>query len=547
MAATIIKLKNSSVASKSPLTSDLILGEIAINSYDGHIYLKKNDGVEAIVNATTDFVTYATLNTNGSVGTGATQVARGNHTHAYEPIDSTILREADVIDTLVSTSTVAPLSANMGKTLEDSKLNIIDAPVFGVDSVTARTLNSDLTLDGNGTGGVVVAGDLTVQGTFTTTISNEVEIGDSVIRLNALLDSGTAPTTDAGFQVERGSSADVALLWDETADKWTLTEDGTNFYNVLNSNDIGIANTNLVSIDDISVASGNFVRFTANGVEGLTQTEMRTALAVDASGTDNSTNVSLANTNYLSWQTTEAGQVLVGGTIPITSGGTGATDAATARSNLSVDVAGTDNSTNVTLSTISHDYLSIIGQEITLGEVDIIADTNLVAGTGIAFTTNTLNVQYGLTSTTALRGDSGINALSDVDTNTTAPQTNEVLTWNGTKWAPSATAATYSGWNISDGTNSENIASSNTLEFSSLTPNFVNVDYNTATNVMDISVNTGTTATTLAVGNHTHTLQALTDTTVTLAGDATDGGLILVYDDITDKWVSTDTLDGGSY
>jgi hypothetical protein len=66
-------------------------------------------------------------------------------------------------------------------------------------------------------------------------------------------------------------------------------------------------------------------------------------------------------------------------------------DAATARTTLGVDAAGTDNSTNVTLVTTSHDYLSISGQAITLGTIDISDDTNLVGGTGITLTGDTLS------------------------------------------------------------------------------------------------------------------------------------------------------------
>ena len=43
---------------------------------------------------------------------------------------------------------------------------------------------------------------------------------------------------------------------------------------------------------------------------------------------------------------------------------------ATLRSSIGVDPAGTDNSTNVTLVTTSHDYLSIAGQAITLGTIE---------------------------------------------------------------------------------------------------------------------------------------------------------------------------------
>ena len=48
MANTIIH-KKSSVSGKTPLTTDLALGEIAVNTYDGKIYIKKNDGAESIV------------------------------------------------------------------------------------------------------------------------------------------------------------------------------------------------------------------------------------------------------------------------------------------------------------------------------------------------------------------------------------------------------------------------------------------------------------------------------------------------------------------
>ena len=52
----------------------------------------------------------------------------------------------------------------------------------------------------------------------------------------------------------------------------------------------------------------------------------RTALDVDQAGTDNSTDVTLANTNYLSI----SGQEITGGTVPVSSGGTGASTAAAA-------------------------------------------------------------------------------------------------------------------------------------------------------------------------------------------------------------------------
>ena len=44
-----IRLKRSAVASKAPAVPDLELGELAVNTWDGKLYLRKNDGTDAIV------------------------------------------------------------------------------------------------------------------------------------------------------------------------------------------------------------------------------------------------------------------------------------------------------------------------------------------------------------------------------------------------------------------------------------------------------------------------------------------------------------------
>ena len=49
-AANVVKFKRSAVAGKIPATTDLNLGELALNTYDGRIYLKKSvSGTESVV------------------------------------------------------------------------------------------------------------------------------------------------------------------------------------------------------------------------------------------------------------------------------------------------------------------------------------------------------------------------------------------------------------------------------------------------------------------------------------------------------------------
>ena len=47
--ANLIKLKRSAVAGKAPATTDLELGELALNTYDGKLYTKKDNGTASIV------------------------------------------------------------------------------------------------------------------------------------------------------------------------------------------------------------------------------------------------------------------------------------------------------------------------------------------------------------------------------------------------------------------------------------------------------------------------------------------------------------------
>ena len=47
--AQVIKLKRSSTQGAEPSTSDLALGEVGINTYDGKMFIKKNDGSDSIV------------------------------------------------------------------------------------------------------------------------------------------------------------------------------------------------------------------------------------------------------------------------------------------------------------------------------------------------------------------------------------------------------------------------------------------------------------------------------------------------------------------
>jgi hypothetical protein len=76
-------------------------------------------------------------------------------------------------------------------------------------------LPDDITIDGD----LVVQGDLTVNGDVTTLNTATMNVEDNIFVLNSNV-TGT-PSANAGLEVERGTSDNASITWNETSDKWT--------------------------------------------------------------------------------------------------------------------------------------------------------------------------------------------------------------------------------------------------------------------------------------------------------------------------------------
>ena len=69
---------------------------------------------------------------------------------------------------------------------------------------------------------VVIAGNLTVQGTTTTVDTDNTTIKDNVIVLNNGESGAGVTLNTSGIEIERGTLTNKTLLWDDTVDKWTI-------------------------------------------------------------------------------------------------------------------------------------------------------------------------------------------------------------------------------------------------------------------------------------------------------------------------------------
>ena len=104
----------------------------------------------------------------------------------------------------------------------------------------AQTVGGDKTFSDD----IVISGNLTVSGTQTIVNTATTSLADNIIELNR--DASGAPSENAGLQVNRGSSSDVFLQWNETSDVWQFTNDGSTYYSIAtDTDDLAEGSTNL--------------------------------------------------------------------------------------------------------------------------------------------------------------------------------------------------------------------------------------------------------------------------------------------------------------
>lgn len=126
-----------------------------------------------------------------------------------------------------------------------------DIQVNNVTTAAGGTLavGGDVTITGGATIGtdLTVTGNLTVQGDTTQLNVQEVNVEDNQIILNSNVDAQTAPAVNGLFTINRGSSTDVSLQWNETTDRWQITNDGSTYYNIPIDGEYAVTDTNTVT------------------------------------------------------------------------------------------------------------------------------------------------------------------------------------------------------------------------------------------------------------------------------------------------------------
>ena len=173
-----------------------------------------------------------TITLSGDIGGSVTINDLGSAT-----LSTTIQPNSVALGTDTTGNYVGNVTANASSGLTVSsgtgegvtKTITVDSSV--VRTTGAQTIAGDKMFDDN----VTIGGDLTVTGDLITINSEVVQIADNILLLNSNVTGN--PSENAGIEIERGTASNVSVLWNETTDKWTLTEDGSTFHNILTTSD----------------------------------------------------------------------------------------------------------------------------------------------------------------------------------------------------------------------------------------------------------------------------------------------------------------------
>jgi hypothetical protein len=145
------------------------------------------------------------------------------------------------------------------------------------------------------TGDVDIAGNLYVEGSTITVDAESVVIKDNFIVVNST--DGAATSSTAGLEVERGTSTNVQIRWNESINKWQFTNDGINYSNIISTLDNGtitsemIVDNTIVNADintSAAIAHSKLANATAGQILlGTTTTGVITATTVSGDITIN--------------------------------------------------------------------------------------------------------------------------------------------------------------------------------------------------------------------------------------------------------------------
>ena len=398
----------------------------------------------------------------------------------------------------------------------------VTAAKIGSNAVTAAKLEDNLTYGSN----LTVTGNLTVNGTTSQVNSTTMSVDDPVLLLSE--GQSGAPSTDIGFMGERGDEANVAFVWDESADEFVaVTTSNSDTNTTLTITDYADMRVGGLTADDNATIGGTLGvtgNTTLSGTLSAGNTSVGTLDASGLASLDGGIDVdgafTVANTS---------GNVSTSGTLSAGNTSVGTLDASGLASlDGGIDVDGAFTVANTSGNVVAGGTLAVTGATtltgaltangaVTLGN----ASADAIAITGTATFAESADFDGGWTVAATQTLDAGANKITNVADCTSAQDA-------ATKaYVDSQISA---GWTLSDGSTTQTVAGGDTVTLAG-TANEINVAVS-ATDTMTIGLPDSVSITTnLSVGGNgtvTGTLSAGNTSVGTLDASglaSLDGGI----------------------
>ena len=167
-------------------------------------------------------VTHSNVSSSSTTGSALTPAYGGN----FNVITGVTVNSQGHVTGVETSNVTIPASDQTDTTPVVNNTTAAAQPVVFVADAGS---DPDLRVDGTGSNDftynpstqTLSVANLTVAGTTTTLNTETVTVDDNIIVLNNNA-TGSA-TADAGIEIERGNDANVSLFWDESEDRWTIT------------------------------------------------------------------------------------------------------------------------------------------------------------------------------------------------------------------------------------------------------------------------------------------------------------------------------------